>query len=263
MSGDLPLVSVEGVTHGFGGLLALDDCSWSLPRGSLAALIGPNGAGKTTLANLIGGALRLQKGRITFDGVDISRKPPHEIATHGVIRTFQISRDFEKLTLFENLMVAARDQPGESLYGAFFRPRLTRAAERRNLERAADLLHQFELFALRNEYASDISGGQKRLLELARAVMAEPKLLLLDEPMAGINPVLIDRICGHLKEIQRSGVTVLLIEHNLSVVEEICESVTVMAEGRVLETGTMAELRQHHEVVDAYLGREVTGIASR
>jgi ABC-type branched-subunit amino acid transport system ATPase component len=256
-----PLIAVEGVTHAFGGILAVNDCTWSMGGGVIAALIGPNGAGKTTLANLIAGALPLQHGRIAFDGHDISGAAPHTVAQQGIIRTFQISRDFEKLTLLENLLVAAPDQPGESLFAAFFQPGKTKAAEKRNLERAAHLLDQFGLYQWRNDYASDISGGQKRLLELARAVMAEPRLMLLDEPMAGINPALIERICIHLKEIQKTGVTLLMIEHNLSVVESICEWVTVMVEGKVLTSGTMSELRQHPAVVDAYLGREVSGLA--
>jgi ABC-type branched-subunit amino acid transport system ATPase component len=257
-----PVLRVEGLTHRFGGVAAVDGCDWQLPGGVIAALIGPNGAGKTTLANVIAGYLRLQVGRIQFVERDISKWPPHRIANQGIVRTFQISRGFERLTVTENLLVAAPDQPGESVLNAFLRPGLTRRAEKRNLERAADLLNLFELFHLRNEYASDLSGGQKRLLEIARALMAEPKLLLLDEPMAGINPVLIDRICEHLVELQKSGLTMLLIEHNLGVVEGICSSVTVMVEGRVLATGTMATLREHPEVIEAYLGREVTDVAA-
>lgn len=253
---------VEHLTHRFGGLLAVNDCSWSLRKGVIAALIGPNGAGKTTLANVVGGGLKLQRGRVTFAGTDVSGRPPHRLGEAGLIRTFQISRDFAKLTLLENMLVAAPDQPGESLLRAFFQPRLCARAEQRNLARAAELLNFFDLYHLRNEYASDISGGQKRLLEMARALMAEPKLLLLDEPMAGVSPVLIDRICEHLQEINKGGVTLLLIEHNLSVVERICESVTVMVEGKVAATGSMAALRQHPVVVDAYLGREVSGLAA-
>jgi ABC-type branched-subunit amino acid transport system ATPase component len=256
------VIEVEHVTHRFGKVAAVSDCSWALQRGSITALIGPNGAGKTTLANLLAGSLTVQEGRVRCEGADITGWPPDRIARQGIIRTFQISRDFKRLTLFENMLVAVRDQPGESLIGAFFRRAATRAAETKNVARAAKVLEQFGLYELRNERASDISGGQKRLLELARAAMAAPKVLLLDEPMAGINPVLITRICMHLKQMQEEGVTLLLIEHNLSVVEEICESVTVMVEGRVLTTGSMAELRRHPDVIDAYLGREVSGLAA-
>jgi ABC-type branched-subunit amino acid transport system ATPase component len=256
------LLQVKGLIHKFGGVAAVNGCDWSLPEGVIAALIGPNGAGKTTLANVVAGSLPLQTGRVHFRSRDVSGWPQHRMARHGLIRTFQISRGFERLTVMENLLVAAPDQPGESLINAYLRPRLTRRAEQRNLERAADLLNLFELFHLRNEYASDLSGGQKRLLEIARALMAEPKLLLLDEPMAGINPVLIDRICEHLVELHRSGLTLLLIEHNLTVVEGICSSVTVMVEGRVLATGSMTALREHEGVIEAYLGREVSGLAA-
>jgi ABC-type branched-subunit amino acid transport system ATPase component len=257
-----PLLQVERLTHRFGGVAAVDACDWQLPQGVIAALIGPNGAGKTTLANVMAGSLRLQTGHVHFMSHDISKWPQHRVARQGLVRTSQISRGFERLTVMENLLVAAPDQPGESLVNAFFRPGRTRRAERRNEEQAVELLNHFELFHLRNEYASDLSGGQRRLLEIARSLMAEPKLLLLDEPMAGINPVLIDRICQHLLDLQRSGLTMLLIEHNLAVVEGICSSVTVMVEGRVLATGSMSKLREDSAVIEAYLGREVSGLAT-
>jgi ABC-type branched-subunit amino acid transport system ATPase component len=256
------LLVIDHLTHRFGGLVAVNDCSWSLRKGVVTALIGPNGAGKTTVANVVSGGLKLQHGRVTMAGTDIGGWPPHRVAQAGLIRTFQISRDFERLTLLENLLVAAPDQPGESLLRAFFQGRVCADAEKRNLARAAELLDMFDLYHLRNEYASDISGGQKRLLEMARALMAEPTLLLLDEPMAGVSPVLIDRICEHLQAINERGVTLLLIEHNLAVVERICQSVTVMVEGKVAAIGTMAELRSHPVVLDAYLGREVSGLAA-
>jgi ABC-type branched-subunit amino acid transport system ATPase component len=255
------VLRTEGVTHRFGGLVAVSDCSWAVRRGSIVALIGPNGAGKSTLANLIAGTLRLTEGRIFLEDVNIGGWPAYRRAKRGLIRVFQLSRDFEKLTLVENMLVAPRSQPGESLLAALLRRRVDRRVERMNVDRALSLLSRFGLYEVRNEYASDISGGQKRLLQLARAVMADPNVLLLDEPMAGINPSLADRICEHLLEIRREGTTIILIEHNLAVVDSICESVTVMANGRILATGTMAYLRSHHEVVDAYLGRGVTGVA--
>jgi ABC-type branched-subunit amino acid transport system ATPase component len=255
------LLRVENVTHRFGGLVAVRDCNWSVTPGSLVALIGPNGAGKSTIANLIAGSLRVQQGRIVFNGRDISGWPAYRVAQAGLIRVFQISRDFDNLTLFENMLVAAARQPGESLLDAVLRRSLIRQAETRNLRRAAQLLGDFELYQLRNSYASEISGGQKRLLQLARALMAEPRMLLLDEPMAGISPVLIERIVGHLRRIRDSGVTVVLIEHNLNVVELICDEVTVMVDGTPIARGTMQEVRAHHQVLDAYLGREVSGLA--
>jgi neutral amino acid transport system ATP-binding protein len=253
------LLQVEDVSHRFGGVLAVDRCTWSLRQGLIAALIGPNGAGKSTLVNVIAGAVRLQAGRIRFRGEDISRRAPHRIARRGLLRTFQIAGEFERLTVLENMLLVARELPGESLANALFRPRLGRDADRRQLERADQLLDDFALYPLRNEYAGELSGGQKRLLELARAMMAEPTLLLLDEPMAGINPVLVERIIEHLRRMQRDGMTVLLVEHNLQVVADLCDWVTVMAQGRVLASGSMAELRREQSVIDAYLGREVFG----
>ena len=248
---------VDGVSHHFGGGAAVDDCSWSLREGLLAALIGPNGAGKTTLVNLASGALRLQRGHIRFDGVEIGGLAPHRIAQKGLVRTFQIARDFQKLTVLENMLVAPRNQPGENLLNVFFRPGLGRAADRRNLSRAAELLEMFDIYALRNEYANALSGGQQRLLELARAMMSEPKVLMLDEPMAAISPVLVERIGRLLQNMRGMGMTILMVEHNLAVVDQICEWVTVMTSGRVLASGSMAELRKHPEVISAYLGRDV------
>jgi ABC-type branched-subunit amino acid transport system ATPase component len=251
------IVSVEGVSHHFGGLVALDNCSWTLRRGLIAALIGPNGAGKTTLVNLVAGAYPLQRGRVRLDGTDVSGWPPHRIAQQGLIRTFQIARDFQNLTVFENMLVAPRHQPGENVWNALFRPGLGRAAERRDLARAAELLNMFDIYPLRNEYASALSGGQQRLLELARAMMSEPKLLMLDEPMSAISPVLVERISRHLQDMRASGMTILLVEHNLAVVDQICDWVSVMVGGSVLASGSMVELRKHPDVISAYLGREV------
>jgi branched-chain amino acid transport system ATP-binding protein len=251
------LLVVKTVTHKFGGIAAINDCTWSLRRGLIAALIGPNGAGKSTLVNVVAGALPLQAGSVRFDGTDIGGWTPYRIAKRGIIRTFQVARGFEKLTVLENMLVAPLDQPGESLANAIFRPSVGRAAERRQLSRAYELLDKYDLHNLRNHYASELSGGQKRLLELARAMMCEPKLLLLDEPMAAISPVLIQRIGEHLREMRNSNITLLLVEHNLGVVEQICDWVTVMAEGRVLASGSMDQLRKNPEVISAYLGREV------
>jgi ABC-type branched-subunit amino acid transport system ATPase component len=222
-----PILEIVGVSQRFGGLTAVDGCSWSLEAGAAAAIIGPNGAGKSTLVDLISGTLPLQTGRITFNGDDISRWPAHRIARSGLIRTFQIARDFERLTAVENMLVAPTDQPGESVWRALLRPRSATAAETAHLDRALHLLETFELYAVRNNLASELSGGQRRLLELARAMMARPKVLILDEPTAGVSPVLLNRISEHLVNLRADGVTLLLIEHNLSVVEQVCDRVTV------------------------------------
>ena len=248
------VLSVDRITLGFGGVKALDGCTWSLRNGVIAAVIGPNGAGKSTLVNVISGALQPQRGSVRFGGKEITGWSPHRIAQLGLIRTFQIARGFEKLTVLENMLVAPRVQPGESIWNAVMRPGLGKAAERRDLARALELLNMFELYPLRNEYAREISGGQKRLLELARAVMTEPKVLMLDEPMAAINPALIERIGRHLRDMQKWGITLVLIEHNLKVVQQICDWVTVMVNGSALASGSLGDLRKDPAVISAYLG---------
>jgi neutral amino acid transport system ATP-binding protein len=173
------------------------------------------------------------------------------------MRTFQLSRELGGLTVLENLLVAPAQQAGESFVNLFFRPGLIRAQEREHAEQALELLEVYGLYDLRDSRASELSGGQKKLLEIARAVMASPKILLLDEPMAGVNPALIERIGGYIVDLKESGVTVLMIEHNLNVVEQICDYVIVLAEGRTLATGRLSELRQNAEVVKAYLGEVI------
>lgn len=245
------------MARSFGGVRAVDGCSFTIDRGSLTGLIGPNGAGKSTMVDLISGALKPQSGRIVYRGEDITGRPPHAIAGRGLIRTFQLSREFPRMTVLENLVVVARGQRGESLVNALLRPRLCRREDRALVERALDVLARFGLSDQRDAYAGDLSGGQKRLLELARAVMSEPELLILDEPMAGVNPALIDLLGGHIEALCRNGITIIMIEHNLEIVERICNHVVVMALGRVLATGTMTTLRANSEVVRAYLGERL------
>ena len=254
MSQQAEILQVEHLTHAFGGVNALDDCSFSIPAGEITALIGPNGAGKSTLVNVVSGFYASQHGRVIFNGQDISRRPPYKIGRQGLIRTFQLSRGYGGMTVLENMMVPPHGQAGEQLLNAFLRPGLVRAEERRHLEKAADLLNTFNLYGKRDDYARNLSGGQKRLLEMARALMADPKLLLLDEPMAGVNPALAEQLAQHIVELRKTGITFLLIEHNLGIVDQICDHVIVMAGGRALATGTMAQVRANQDVVDAYLG---------
>lgn len=254
MSQPAEILQVEGLTHAFGGVNALDDCTFSAPAGQITALIGPNGAGKSTLVNVVSGFYASQQGRVIFDGQDISRWPPYRIGRHGLIRTFQLSRGFGGLTVLENMMVPPQGQSGEQLLNAIFRPALVRAEEQRRLAKALEMLNTFNLYDKREEYARNLSGGQKRLLEMARALMADPKLLLLDEPMAGVNPALAEQLAQHIVDLRNTGITFLLIEHNLGIVDQICDHVIVMASGRALATGTMAQVRANQDVVDAYLG---------
>ncbi len=249
------ILKVESVSKNFGGVKAVDNCSFEIPKSSISALIGPNGAGKSTVVNLVSGALRPDSGRVLFKGDDITKVPQHRIAHLGLIRTFQISREFGAMTVLENLMVSPREQSGERLFTAIFRPSVTKREDNELVQKALDTLDVFGLYDMRNEYASSLSGGQKRLLELARAVMAEPEFLLLDEPMAGVTPVLIQRLGEHIQRMnQEHNITFLMVEHNLEIVERICEFVVVMAVGTTLATGEMKELRKNDAVIDAYLG---------
>ncbi len=254
--GHAEILRVEHVSHAFGGVNAVDDCSLSVPANQITALIGPNGAGKSTLINVVSGFYPSQKrGTISFDGHDITRWPTYRRAQAGLIRTFQISRGYGGMTVLENMMVPPQKQSGESLLNAILRPKLVAAEEERYLDKALGLLNTFGLYEKRDDYARSLSGGQKRLLEMARALMADPKLLLLDEPMAGVNPALADQLAQHIVDLARqTGITFLLVEHNLGIVDQICDHVIVMASGRALKTGTMAEVRADKQVVEAYLG---------
>ena len=254
LDSDQPARQCEGIRKAFGGHTAVDGATFSVPRGKISALIGPNGAGKTTVVSIMSGALPSDAGTVMIGGVDATGWPSHKVARLGLIRTFQLSRELGGLTVLENLLVTPASQAGESLFNIYFRPRLVRREERANVARALDILNTYGLYELRDNWARELSGGQKRLLELARAVMARPRLLLLDEPMAGINPALIDQIGEHILGLKTSGVSVLMVEHNLAVVERICDHVLVLAEGRTLAAGRLSELRDNTDVVRAYLG---------
>jgi ABC-type branched-subunit amino acid transport system ATPase component len=258
-----PALACAGLRKSFGGAAVVNGTAFDVPRAQVTALIGPNGAGKTTVVNLLSGALSSDAGSVALGGQDITRLPAFRRARLGLIRTFQLSREFGGLTVTENLLTAAKVQAGESLTDIYFRPGRVKRVERENRERAAEVLEQYGLFGVRDNWARELSGGQKRLLELARAVMAQPSVLLLDEPMAGVNPVLIDRLGEHIIDLKNAGTTVLMVEHNLGVVERICDNVIVLAEGRTLATGRMSELRENPEVVRAYLGGVLDGRLDR
>ncbi|MHB8379072.1 MAG: ABC transporter ATP-binding protein [Acidimicrobiales bacterium] len=244
----------DNLSKSFLGVNAVNGATFDVQKGLITALIGPNGAGKTTLVNMISGAMKSDAGTVQIGSVDVTNWPSFKIARLGLIRTFQLSRELGGLTVLENLLVAPKVQAGESLINIFFRPGLLRREERESTQRATEILRTYGLYDLRDSRARELSGGQKKLLEISRAVMASPTVMLLDEPMAGVNPVLIDRIGGYILDLKRNGVTVLMVEHNLNVVEKICDHVIVLAEGRTLATGRLSELRANTEVVQAYLG---------
>lgn len=251
------LLDVEGVVKRFGGIRAVDGASFGIAAGSVTALIGPNGAGKTTLFHVVTGFQRGDRGSVRFAGEEVLRKPAYEIARRGMVRTFQITKALAAMPVIDNMMLAAPDQPGERFRNLVFRPAAVRAREREVRERALELLDVFGLDRLADDYAGTLSGGQRKLLELARALMAQPRLLLLDEPMAGINPTLGRRLLDHIQRLRRErGMTFLFIEHDMEVVMNHSDRVIVMAEGRVIADGSPDEVRSDQRVIDAYLGGE-------
>ena len=254
---DEAILSCEGLTKAFGGVNAVNGATFDVPRGKITALIGPNGAGKTTVVNILSGAMKSDSGSMRLGSTDITNWERYKIARLGLMRTFQLSRELSGLTVLENLLAAPKVQAGESLFNIFFRPRLLKREERQNIERATEILRTYGLYDLRDNRARELSGGQKKLLEISRGVMASPSLFLLDEPMAGVNPALIERIGGYILDMKAQGVTVLMIEHNLNIVEKICDNVIVLAEGRTLATGRLSDLRNNPEVVQAYLGEVI------
>jgi neutral amino acid transport system ATP-binding protein len=250
-----PLLEVERLSKRFGGIHALDGASFDVAQGSITALIGPNGAGKTTLFNAITGFFRPDQGSVCFAGERIFGRPPHAIARRGMVRTFQITKALARMPVIDNMMLAAPHQPGEKLRNVVFRPTAWRRREREVREEALRLLELFNLHELADGYAGTLSGGQRKLLELARALMTSPKLLLLDEPMAGINPTLGRRLLEHMHQLREErGVTFLFIEHDMDVVMEHADCVIVMADGSVIASGAPDEVRGDERVIDAYLG---------
>jgi ABC-type branched-subunit amino acid transport system ATPase component len=241
------------VVREFGGLRAVAGVSLSVRRGTLTGLIGPNGAGKSTLLAMLAGTLPVSAGQIRYQGEDVTSVPAYRRARLGLIRTFQLASEFKKLTVMENLLSSVPRNRGDSLRGALAGPRYWRADEDAAIARATALLERFGLEAHANSYAGDLSGGQRRMVEIMRALMAEPRVLLLDEPMAGVHPILARKIGGELVELAAGGLTVLMVEHELAIMDEFCDPVVAMAEGTVLAQGTMSELRRRSDVVEAYL----------
>jgi branched-chain amino acid transport system ATP-binding protein len=250
------LLSVEAVDKWFGGLAALRGASFSVPPGSITALIGPNGAGKTTMIDLISGYERPDSGAIRFDGQRIDGLAPHQVARNGIIRTFQLTRIFAAMSVRDNMLVGAQKHPGERLHRYAFGQAAVRRAEDKASARADRLLGDFTLSDKADDYAGTLSGGQRKLLEFARALMAEPRLVLLDEPMAGVNRALGGRLLDEVARLRREqGMTFLFIEHDMDVVMTRADWVVVMAEGAVVADGPPSIIRRDPRVLDAYLGR--------
>ena len=259
-----PILRIEKLVKRYGGLTAVDGASFEVRRGSITGLIGPNGAGKTTTFDMIAGAQRPTAGRVIFEGRDITGVPTHELFHLGIVRSFQIPKEYGRLTVIENLMLVPPDQPGESVWATWFTPARVRAREREVLERADEALEFLGLTHLREELAGNLSGGQKKLLELGRAMMTDSKLVLLDEPGAGVNPTLMNKIIEMIQRLNTErGYTFCIVEHDMDLIARLCDPVIVLVEGKVLTEGPMAEVSNDPRVIDAYFGgADPAGVAA-
>ncbi len=248
-----PIITVDGVHREFGGLRAVDVDHLEIPRGAITALIGPNGAGKTTLFNLLTGFDKPNGGSWTFDGKNLSGIPAFKTARMGQVRTFQLTKSLGLLTVLENMLLGATGQKGEKFFQSLI-PSLWKKQENENTEKARELLKRFKLDAKEKDFAASLSGGQRKLLEMARALMSDPQLVMLDEPMAGVNPALTQSLLEHILNLKDQGMTVVFVEHDMHMVRHIADWVVVMAEGKVVAEGPPDAVMKDQAVIDAYLG---------
>ena len=256
MSSDPNILQVDNLSKYFGGLAAVSDCSLKIKKGSITGIIGPNGSGKTTLFNLIAGNLKSSKGKVLFNNEDITDVPSYELFSKGVLRTFQIAHEFTNLTVLENLMMVPGNQSGEKLVNALFKPSLVKEEENKVKTKALEVIDFLNLKHLSNELAGNLSGGQKKLLELGRTMMVEAKLVLLDEVGAGVNRTLLKDIGSAILRLNKEqGYTFCMIEHDMEFISRLCNPVIVMAEGSVLFEGTSDQVKSNEKVIESYLGR--------
>jgi neutral amino acid transport system ATP-binding protein len=248
-----PILKAAGVRRNFGGITAVDVDHVEVQRGSITALIGPNGAGKTTFFNLMTGFDKPNAGVWSFDGKSMDGVAPHRMASRGMVRTFQLTKSLTKLPVIENMKLGATGQKGEKWWNGLF-PMTWKKQEAEIEARADELLARFKLDHMRDEYAGSLSGGQRKLLEMARALMTNPTLVMLDEPMAGVNPALKQSLNAHVRGLRDEGMTVLFVEHDMDMVHDISDWVVVMAEGRIIAEGTPDDISSNQDVIDAYLG---------
>jgi branched-chain amino acid transport system ATP-binding protein len=249
------MLEIKNIRKNFGGIQAVNECTFTVQKGSITGLIGPNGAGKTTLFNLVTGFYKPDEGNILFKGDRIDGLPPHQIFRKKICRTFQITREFANMTLLENLMVIPENQMGEKIWNTWFRNKAVRNQEMTFRDKALEILEFVELIHLKDEYANNLSGGQKKLLELAKTLMADPQLILLDEPGAGVNRTLMKKLGDNIRSLcTERGITFLIIEHDIDLVMSLCNPVIVMSEGRKLSEGTPEEIKNDERVLEAYLG---------
>ena len=257
------MITVNNIHKYFGGLHAVDDASIEIEKGSITGLIGPNGAGKTTLFNIIAGVYKPDGGQVTLDGEDITGMPPHELFEKGLLRTFQIAHEFSSLTVRENLMMVPGNQSGEKLIDAWFRPKKVWEEEARIREKANEVIDFLQLSQVADERAGNLSGGQKKLLELGRTMMVDAKIVFLDEVGAGVNRTLLNTIGDAILRLNKErGYTFCMIEHDMDFIGRLCDPVIVMAEGSVLAKGTAEEVKANEDVIEAYLGTGLKNKAS-
>ncbi|WP_204570039.1 ABC transporter ATP-binding protein [Arsenicitalea aurantiaca] len=252
------VIDVRGVSKRFGGLTAVNNCSLSVERGSITGLIGPNGAGKSTLFNMVAGNIVPDSGTIMFDGADVTGLKPHELFRRGMLRTFQIAHEFSNMTALENLMMVPGDQPGESLLNTWFRPGRVAANDAAVRQKALDVIDFLKLAHVKNELAGNLSGGQKKLLELGRTMMVDAHVVLLDEVAAGVNKTLLQDLAANIERMNTElGYTFFVIEHDMDLIGRLCDPVIVMAQGEKIAEGPMEEIRANPEIVEAYFGSPV------
>lgn len=249
------MLSVQGVVKSFGGFRALNGCQLEIRAGGITGIMGPNGAGKSTLFNVIAGLIPPDEGGIALEGSDVGGLAPHRLAARGLVRTFQISRELGELTVLENMLLGQPRQSGERVTLAFLGGRRVRDEESRAIGKARSLLEQVDLWHLANEPARNLSGGQKKLLEISRALMLDPKIILLDEPTAGVSPLMSSILVKTIAQLRDRGLTFAIIEHDMDMIAELCDPIYVLAEGRTLTSGTFREVAANADVMRAYLGK--------
>jgi neutral amino acid transport system ATP-binding protein len=249
-----PLLHAQGLCKTFGGVKAVQTAGIEVAAGSITGLIGPNGAGKTTFFNLLSNFIKADSGQIELNGQKIHNLQSYQIARLGMVRTFQVAKALSRMSVLENMLLGAKDRAGEKIWQVLLQPSLVKAQQRESKEKAMSILSSIGLSTKANDYAGGLSGGQRKLLEIGRALMADPKLILLDEPAAGVNPRLIEDICGHILNWRKDGLTFLIIEHNMDVIMTLCDRVWVLAEGTNLVDGTPTTVQNDRRVIEAYLG---------
>ncbi len=248
------ILQADNLSKSFGGLKAVNQARLAVKTNTITGLIGPNGAGKSTLFNLLSNFIVADEGQVLFNGESIQNLPPHQIARKGFVRTFQVARVLSRLTVLENMLLGTQNQIGENLLSVITQPQKIRRQERESKEKALSILESVGLIEKAYDYAGALSGGQRKLLEIARTLMTNPQLILLDEPAAGVNPTLINQICEHIITWNKRGISFLIIEHNMDVIMSVCSHVWVLAEGSNLADGTPENIQQNESVLSAYLG---------